>query len=97
MRASGAIPRYAVAGVGVGGGQGGVVAGDEAGHEGAVTVGVEVGEPGGLGLEREVGAVDDLVGAVEARDGRDAGVDHGDVDAGAGVAGVPPGGRPRQR
>ena len=66
-----------------------VLAGDDAGHERPVAVRVEVPEGRVLRLEREVRAVDDLARRGEALDRADARVDERDVDAGAGVAGVP--------
>src|SRR5207248_7575942 len=65
--------------------------GDDAGHVGAVTVGVDVSRAGVLGFERQVGAVDNLAGGVEAVDGGDARVDDGHVHALTGDAAGPQG------
>ncbi len=53
---------------------------------GAVTVGVEIGEVRELRLVGQVGAVDDLVGLIEADNGGDPGVDERHVDPLASVA-----------
>ena len=68
-----------------------VVAADDSRHERAVAVRVEVPQRRVLRLERQVGAVDDLVRGAEPGHGGDARVDEGDVDSRAGVAAVPPG------
>ena len=68
-----------VAGLGIGGG-------DDARHVRAVAERVEAAQ---VGVERvlgEVGAAHELARAVERRDAEHAGVDQGDVDAGAGEA-----------
>ena len=71
--------------------------GDQPGHEGSVAEAVEVAQRRILRVEREVGAVHDRARSAERRNRSDAGVDHGDIDARAGVAGIPPGRGPGLR
>ena len=73
-----------IGGAGVGDVRPGVLARDEAGHEGAVAERIEVLDRGSGGVEGDVRAVDDLAGAGQSLNGRDPGVDDGDVHPGAG-------------
>ena len=62
---------------------------DDRSHVRAVPVSVEVAQAADGRIERDVEAIDDLAGSQKARHGCNTGVDHGDIDAGAGVARLP--------
>ena len=66
-----------------------VLAGDEAGDERAMTVGVEVRQVRSLRFQREIRAVDDLVGCRQTLDRCDPRVDDRYVDAGPGDPVIP--------
>ncbi len=76
------------AGTGVGG-SAIVTAGDDSSNVGAVAEQVEITQIFARAVEREVGAIDDLVFPAKSIDANDAGVDECHSDAVTGVAPVP--------